>query len=556
MRGFENYRLVFTGSEMPRYLLNSVLITLPTVIGAVALSAMTGFALGVYRFRGNLLIFFMFVAGNFVPFQILMVPVRELTLSLGLYDTKTGLVLFHIAFQTGFCTLFMRNFIRALPFELIEAARVEGVSEWRIFWFVVLPLMKPAMAALAVLIFTFIWNDYFWAVVLTQGSDSQPVTAGITSFNAQYRAAYHLMSAGSLVAALPACGDVLPHAAPLHRWTDARRREMTAPLQGPEERIMTRIAFVGAGSTVFMRHILGDTLHHPALCDATFALMDVDGRRLAQSEAAATRLIAAMGSAARVEATTERARALDGADFVVVCFQIGGYRPCTVTDFEVPRRHGLRQTIADTLGVGGIMRGLRTVPHLWAVAEDMTRLCPDALMMNYVNPMAINTWALAERFPWLRQVGLCHSVEHTAAELAADLGIERASMRYRVGGINHMAFFLHLEAEGREPLSAASGGVPLRPPARAHRRQPALPQPRALRGDGAPRLLPDRILGALRRVRAVVHQAGPPRPDRALRHPARRVSPPLRGADRRVGCARRDRGGAPRRFPTSTPRRS
>ncbi len=201
--GFSNYGRVFFGSDMPRYLLNSVLITVPTVIGAVALSCMTGFALGVYKFRGNLLLFFMFVAGNFVPFQILMVPVRDLTLDMGLYNTKTGLVLFHIAFQTGFCTLFMRNFIRALPFELIEAARVEGVAEWRIFWFVVLPLMKPAIAALSVLIFTFIWNDYFWAVVLTQGAESQPVTAGITSFNAQYRAAYHLMSAGSIVAALP-----------------------------------------------------------------------------------------------------------------------------------------------------------------------------------------------------------------------------------------------------------------------------------------------------------------------------------------------------------------
>ncbi len=201
--GAANYGRVFFDSDMPRYLLNSVLITVPTVIGAVALSCMTGFALGIYKFRSNLWIFFMFVAGNFVPFQILMVPVRDLTLDLGLYNTKTGLVLFHIAFQTGFCTLFMRNFIRALPFELIEAARVEGVSEIRIFWYVVLPLMKPALAALAVLIFTFIWNDYFWAVVLTQGAESQPVTAGITSFNAQYRAAYHLMSAGSIVAALP-----------------------------------------------------------------------------------------------------------------------------------------------------------------------------------------------------------------------------------------------------------------------------------------------------------------------------------------------------------------
>jgi multiple sugar transport system permease protein len=112
-------------------------------------------------------------------------------------------VLFHIAFQTGFCTLFMRNFIRALPYELIEAARVEGISELRIFWYVVLPLMKPAIAALSVLIFTFIWNDYFWAVVLTQGAESQPVTAGITSFNAQFRATYQLMSAASIVAALP-----------------------------------------------------------------------------------------------------------------------------------------------------------------------------------------------------------------------------------------------------------------------------------------------------------------------------------------------------------------
>jgi multiple sugar transport system permease protein len=201
--GFANYGKVFFESNMPRYLLNSVFITVPTVLGAIALSSMAGFALGLYRFKGNLLIFFMFIAGNFVPFQILMVPVRDLTINLGMYDSIQGLVLFHIAFQTGFCTLFMRNFIRALPFPLIEAARVEGVAEWRIFFFVVLPLMKPALAALAVLIFTFIWNDYFWAVVLTQGPSAQPVTAGITEFNSQFRAAYHLMSAGSIVAALP-----------------------------------------------------------------------------------------------------------------------------------------------------------------------------------------------------------------------------------------------------------------------------------------------------------------------------------------------------------------
>jgi len=201
--GLNNYYKVFFESDMPKYMWNSIRITIPTVIGCMILSSMTGFALGVYKFKANLWIFFMFVAGNFVPFQILMIPVRDLTLDIGLYNKVQGLILFHVAFQTGFCTLFMRNFIRALPFELIEAARVEGIAEWRIFWYVVLPLMKPALAAMAVLIFTFIWNDYFWAVVLTQGSEAQPVTAGITSFNAQFRAAYHLMSAGSIVAALP-----------------------------------------------------------------------------------------------------------------------------------------------------------------------------------------------------------------------------------------------------------------------------------------------------------------------------------------------------------------
>ena len=178
-------------------------MTIPTVFGAVALSCMTGFALAVYNFKGNILIFFLFIAGNFVPFQILMVPVRDLSVQMGVYNSVWALILFHIAFQAGFCTLFMRNFIKALPRELIEAARVEGVNEFQIFWYIVIPLMKPAIAALSVLIFTFIWNDYFWATVLTQGVDSQPVTAGLYSLNGQWISQWHLVSAGSIVAALP-----------------------------------------------------------------------------------------------------------------------------------------------------------------------------------------------------------------------------------------------------------------------------------------------------------------------------------------------------------------
>ena len=201
--GVENYTAVFQDSPIGLYILNSFKVTIPTVIGAVGISCLTGFALAVYRFKGNLVLFFMFVAGNFIPFQILMVPVRDLTLKLGLYDTVTGLVLFHAAFQTGFCTLFMRNFIKGLPFSLIESARVEGVSEWKIFRHIVLPLMRPAIAALSVLIFTFVWNDYFWATVLVQGQHAMPVTAGLYSLNGQWVAAWHLVSAGSIIAALP-----------------------------------------------------------------------------------------------------------------------------------------------------------------------------------------------------------------------------------------------------------------------------------------------------------------------------------------------------------------
>ena len=129
----------------------------------------------------------------------------------------------------------------------------------------------------------------------------------------------------------------------------------------------------------------------------------------------------------------------------MVAFQIGGYEPATVTDFEVPKAFGLQQTIADTLGVGGIMRGLRTVPHLWTICADMAEVCPDAILLQYVNPMAINTWAIAAKYPAIRQVGLCHSVQGTAEELARDLDIPVERIRYRSAGINHMAFYLEFQ---------------------------------------------------------------------------------------------------------------
>ena len=199
----ENYSAVFQNSNIGYYILNSFKITIPTVIGAVGLSCLTGYALAVYKFRSNLLVFFMFVAGNFVPFQILAIPVRDLTLKLGMYNTSMGLIMFHVAFQTGFCTLFMRNFIKGLPFALIESARVEGVSEWKIFLHIVMPLMRPAIAALSVLIFTFVWNDYFWATVMAQSADVRPVTAGMNELKGQWKVAWELIAAASIIAALP-----------------------------------------------------------------------------------------------------------------------------------------------------------------------------------------------------------------------------------------------------------------------------------------------------------------------------------------------------------------
>jgi alpha-galactosidase len=213
---------------------------------------------------------------------------------------------------------------------------------------------------------------------------------------------------------------------------------------------MPKIAFVGAGSAVFTKNLVGDILSLPELRDSTtFALMDIDADRLRTAEIVAGRLVDAHGAGARVEAHADRRAALDGADYVVTSFQVGGYEPSTVIDFEVPKRYGLRQTIADTLGVGGIMRGLRTIPVLLDVCRELEELSPDALLLNYVNPMAMLCWAV-DQASSIRCVGLCHSVQHTAAELADDLRLPVEELDYRVAGINHMAFFLRLERGGED----------------------------------------------------------------------------------------------------------
>jgi alpha-galactosidase len=208
-----------------------------------------------------------------------------------------------------------------------------------------------------------------------------------------------------------------------------------------------KITMIGAGSTVFMKNLTGDILSYPELANSTISLFDIDSERLKTSEVVANRVAEVLGAKPRIEATTDRRKALDGADYAITMFQIGGYKPGTVTDFEVPKKYGLRQTIADTLGIGGIMRGLRTIRVFQDVTKDMEELCPDVMLLNYVNPMASLCWAI-NRMSSIKTVGLCHSVQGTAHQLAHDMGVNPDEINYLCAGINHMAFYLKFERDG------------------------------------------------------------------------------------------------------------
>jgi alpha-galactosidase len=210
-----------------------------------------------------------------------------------------------------------------------------------------------------------------------------------------------------------------------------------------------KIAFIGAGSTVFAKNLLGDILSFPELADADISLHDVDHERLRTAEIVAMKVAEELGARPKLDATLDRRSALADADYVITMIQVGGFKPATVTDFEVPKKYGLRQTIADTLGIGGIMRGLRTIPVLLDIANDMEALCPQALLLNYVNPMAMNCWAL-NRATSIRTVGLCHSVQGTAMQLANDIGMSWEEINYVCAGINHMAFYLRFERNGKD----------------------------------------------------------------------------------------------------------
>lgn len=214
---------------------------------------------------------------------------------------------------------------------------------------------------------------------------------------------------------------------------------------------MPKITFIGAGSTVFAKNVLGDCILTPALAESEIALFDIDMERLKDSESMLKNINANHGGKAKITAYSDRREALRGANYVVNAIQVGGYEPCTVTDFEIPKKYGLRQTIADTLGIGGIFRALRTIPVMLDIAKDMEELCPDAWFLNYTNPMAMLTGAML-RATSVKTVGLCHSVQACVPHLlkGLDLGINPEDTQWKIAGINHMAWLLEVTKDGKD----------------------------------------------------------------------------------------------------------
>jgi alpha-galactosidase len=210
----------------------------------------------------------------------------------------------------------------------------------------------------------------------------------------------------------------------------------------------SRISFIGAGSVEFTRNLLGDFLDFPELHDVEIALHDIDADRLATAEAMARYVAGERGASPRITSHLDRRAAIDGSDFVLNMVQIGGHE-ATLLDFEIPARYGLRQTIADTLGIGGIFRTLRTAPLMLALGNEMAELCPpNAWLLNYTNPMAMLCWLVYAGTPTQNVVGLCHSVQNTTEDLCEILGVPEDEVTVLSAGVNHQAFFLRFEHGG------------------------------------------------------------------------------------------------------------
>lgn len=217
---------------------------------------------------------------------------------------------------------------------------------------------------------------------------------------------------------------------------------------------MVKICFIGAGSTIFAKNVLGDAMLTPSLQDAEIALYDIDENRLKESELMLQTINKNSNqNRAKIQSFSDRKEALKDANFVINAIQVGGYKPSTVIDFEIPKKYGLQQTIGDTTGIGGIFRGLRTLPVMFDIAKDMEEVCPDAWLLNYTNPMAILTMGMLKATK-IKTVGLCHSVQVCVPELFEHLGIKDQynldEFQWKIAGINHMAWLLEINRNGED----------------------------------------------------------------------------------------------------------
>ncbi|MGC8737553.1 MAG: alpha-glucosidase/alpha-galactosidase [Candidatus Hydrogenedens sp.] len=214
---------------------------------------------------------------------------------------------------------------------------------------------------------------------------------------------------------------------------------------------MSKICFLGAGSTVFAKNVLGDCMHVEALRDATVALLDIDPERLGESERMVKNLNKTLGANMKIESylAEDANKAFKNANYIINAIQVGGYEPCTVIDFEIPKKYGLRQTIGDTLGIGGIFRALRTIPVMLKYCKIIEQVAPDALLLNYTNPMAMVTGAILKATS-VRTVGLCHSVQVCAPQLCLMLELPDDNLQWRIAGINHQAWLLELKRHGED----------------------------------------------------------------------------------------------------------
>ena len=220
---------------------------------------------------------------------------------------------------------------------------------------------------------------------------------------------------------------------------------------------MAKVTFIGAGSVVFASRLLCDIVSHPELRESTVSLMDINAERLGLIDKLARLTVAKYAPKAKVEFTLDRRQALKDADYVVIMIQVGGLEAFE-KDIYIPLKYGVNQEVGDTLGPGGVFRGLRTIPVLLEICNDMEELCPDALLINYANPMAINCWAM-NKATKIRNVGLCHSVQGTAMQLAGYIGVPFEDVSYWVAGINHQAFFLEYKYRGEDAYPLLWGAM-------------------------------------------------------------------------------------------------